>query len=151
MKIRDVAGRPAERVSENIKGDKASRPDTGYISFRDTLNKSRLTNVEERMAGILQEIEEQGQRLTDTLNLKDLLIFRERVREFIDEAVHGMLKYSKESVLDRRGRHKIYALVKKVNRELEELTAQMMEEQKDRIKILEKVDSIRGLLIDLYT
>lgn len=151
MKIRDVSGRSAERISEKVKGDNVDGPISGHVNFKDVLNESQTANVEERIANLLQDMEEQGQKLARSLNIKDLLIFKKKVRDFIDEAVHGMLRFSKESVMDRRGRHKIYALVKKINHELEGLTDQMMEEQKDRIKILEKIDSVKGLLVDLYT
>jgi len=151
MKIRDVADSSVERIGEKVKGEKADRAVTSHTSFKETLDKSQIACMEERIAILLKDMEDQGQKLARSLNLKDLLLFRKKVKDFMGEAVHGMLRFSKESVLDRRGRHKIYALVKKINKELEELTEHMMKEQKDRIKILEKIDSIRGLLIDLYT
>jgi hypothetical protein len=53
--------------------------------------------------------------------------------------------------MDKKGRHRVYSLVKRINKELEELTQDMVGGQRDRFKILEKADNIRGLLIDLYT
>jgi len=89
--------------------------------------------------------------MANTLNLKELMLYKTKVKAFMEEAIEGMFKYTSSSTMDRRGRHKIYALVKRINLELEELTKDMLGGQKDSFKILEKADNIRGLLIDLYT
>jgi hypothetical protein len=151
MKIREVGTGHAGAVPARGSDERAEKSRTETNIFKDNLARAHSERLEERIASLMKEIEEQGQRLTETLNLKDLLAFKKKVREFMEEAVDGMLKYSKSSVLDRRGRHKIYVLVKKVNHDLEELTEKMMSGQKDKLEILKKVDSIRGLLVDLYT
>jgi uncharacterized protein YaaR (DUF327 family) len=52
--------------------------------------------------------------------------------------------------LDRRGRHKVFAVIKKVNEELDDLTREVLTDEKDRIKILKKLDDIKGLILDLF-
>jgi len=64
--------------------------------------------------------------------------------------MNNSLKFSKQSHFDRRGRHKIYALVKKVNAKVEELSRELLKEEKDNIKILENIGNIKGMLLDMY-
>jgi len=52
---------------------------------------------------------------------------------------------------DRRGRQKAYTLVKTVDEKLESLTEDVRQGQERQLDILEKLDSIRGMLVDLYT
>lgn len=151
MKVRDISGSSAGKMGGRIKEGKIDKPGVEQASFKESLAKSYEDDLEERMSRLLQDIEEQGRKLASSLNLKDLLLFKKKIREFLEEAVSGMFKFSKRSVIDRKGRHRIYALVKRINQEMEELTQEMMKGQKDRLGILQKIDSIRGLLIDLYT
>ncbi|MBA1334784.1 MAG: hypothetical protein HPY66_0404 [Firmicutes bacterium] len=151
MKIREVGSGHSGAIPAKGPDEKGDKPRVDTGAFRDNLVKANYERHEERIAALMQEIEKQGERLTQSLNLKDLQAFKRSVRDFMDEAVEGMLKYSKDSVLDRRGRHRIYVIVKKINRNLEELTEKMRSDQRDRLDILKKVDSIKGLLVDLYT
>jgi uncharacterized protein YaaR (DUF327 family) len=83
------------------------------------------------------------------MNLEELLRYKKLVAQFLDKAVHEMFQLNKKSEWDRRGRHNIYALVRKVNEELEKLTEEVIASQKDQLFVLSCVDDIRGLLMDL--
>jgi uncharacterized protein YaaR (DUF327 family) len=52
-------------------------------------------------------------------------------------------------LLDRRGRHRVYALVVKIDEELDNLTEEILSSEKDNLAILQKLDDIRGMLLDL--
>ena len=52
--------------------------------------------------------------------------------------------------MDRRGRHRIYSTVKKINKNLEELTQEILKSEKDHLKILAKIEDIRGLILDIF-
>lgn len=51
--------------------------------------------------------------------------------------------------MDRRGRHRLYATVKKVNTELEVLTEEILKSERDHLKIIGKIEDIRGLILDM--
>ena len=69
----------------------------------------------------------------------------------MNEVVNRSHKFSRENFLDRRGRHRVYGLVKLVDKNLDELAGELVKEEKDHIAILGKVDEIRGLLLDIST
>ena len=84
------------------------------------------------------------------MDFKELKKYKKMVSEFMDEVVKNSLKFSKQSHFDRRGRHKVYALVRKVNAEIEELSREFLKDEKDNIKILESIGNIKGMLLDMY-
>ncbi|MGI6703881.1 MAG: YaaR family protein [Clostridia bacterium] len=151
MKIRDVTGGSPGPVTGKGTGRRATQVEAGQGRFEESLSKERSNRMEERITAMLADIEEQGKRMAGSLSLKDLLAYKSKVKAFMEEAVEGMFKFAKNSTMDRRGRHRIYSLVKRINKQLEELTEEMVGGQRDRFKILEKADNIRGLLVDLYT
>ena len=51
--------------------------------------------------------------------------------------------------MDRRGRHRLYATVKKINESLEELTKEILNNEKDHLKILGRIEDIRGMVLDI--
>ena len=56
-----------------------------------------------------------------------------------------------ENYLDRRGRHRVYGMVRRVDALLDELAQELVKEEKDHLAILNRVDEIRGLLLDIFT
>ena len=69
----------------------------------------------------------------------------------MNEVVNRSHKFSRENFLDRRGRHRVYGIVRLVDKNLDELAEELVKDEKDHINILNKVDEIRGLLIDVST
>lgn len=69
----------------------------------------------------------------------------------MNEVVNRSHKFSRENFLDRRGRHRVYGIVRLVDKNLDELAEELVKDEKDHINILNKVDEIRGLLIDIST
>jgi uncharacterized protein YaaR (DUF327 family) len=53
--------------------------------------------------------------------------------------------------LDRRGRHRVYGIIKLIDENLDELALELIKEEKDTIAVLNRIDEIRGLLLDIFT
>ncbi len=67
----------------------------------------------------------------------------------MNEIVNRSHKFSRENFLDRRGRHRVYGMIKLVDKNLDELAAALIADEKDGIEILSKIDEIQGLLLDI--
>lgn len=104
-----------------------------------------------RLSEMGDRITAQGALVAKRADIVELKRYREMIAEFLNEAVRFMFEYNKKSTLDSRGRHRIFALIKKINKKLEELTHSLLEEQKDNIAILQAIDEIRGMILDLFT
>jgi hypothetical protein len=67
----------------------------------------------------------------------------------MNEVVTNSHEFSRENFLDRRGRHRVYGIIRLVNRELDDLAQDLLTNESKHIDILARVDEIHGLLLDL--
>lgn len=119
-------------------------------SFRFTL----ISNIEEqslqaRLNLLVEEIATQGKRITKHMDVTDMRRYRELIKEFMNEVVNRSHKFSRQNFLDKRGRHRVYGMIKLIDKNLDELALELIKDEKDAIAILSKIDEIRGLLLDL--
>lgn len=121
-------------------------------SFRFTL----LSNIEEhelqaQLTVMMEEITQQGHRLGKRRDIRDMKQYRKLIQEFMNEIVSHSHEFSRENFLDKKGRHRVYGIIRQVNQALDELAEELLAEEKDNISILSKIDEIRGLLLDILT
>lgn len=117
--------------------------------FSFTLDKLDEDSLTERLTGLIDEITVQGKKLGEHMDLRDLKKYRGLITDFINEVVTHSHKFSRENFLDRRGRHRVYGIIKLVNEDLDELAQELLKSEKDHLRILDKTDEIRGLLLDI--
>ena len=112
---------------------------------------SKLENAElyDRLKQMMEDIAAQGDRLAKHIDIKDMKRYRELIKDFVNEVVTNSHQFSRENFLDRRGRHRVYGLVKLVDKKLDDLAQELMKEEKSGLNILAKVDEIKGLLLDM--
>lgn len=121
-------------------------------SFKYTL----ISNIEEhelqaRLTFLMEDIVQQGKKLTKHMDVKDMRRYRGLIQEFMNEVVNRSHKFSRENFLDKRGRHRVVGIIRLIDKNLDELAAELIKEEKDHLLILNKVDEIRGLLLDIFT
>jgi uncharacterized protein YaaR (DUF327 family) len=121
-------------------------------SFKFTL----ISNIEEQdlqniLHAMLEEITTEGKKIAKHMDVKDMKHYRELIRGFMNEIVNRSHKFSRENFLDRKGRHRVYAMIKLVDKNLDDLAAELIKDEKDHNAILNKIDEIRGLLLDILT
>lgn len=114
------------------------------------------SNVEDaelnsRLNQLMTQITEQGERIAKHTDIADMKRYRELVKDFMNEVVNRSHEFSRENFLDRRGRHRVYGIVKLVDKNLDDLATELLKDEKDNLTILSKVGEIRGLLIDIST
>jgi len=103
----------------------------------------------EKLKNLLERIDMQSKKLSERMDIGELKRYRSLVKEFLDLSIKNSTKFHKEHTLDSRGRHRIFAIVKKVDAELENLTHEVLKQQKENLNVLAKLDDIRGMLLDL--
>ncbi|KUO76793.1 MAG: hypothetical protein APF77_21230 [Clostridia bacterium BRH_c25] len=150
MKISDIKNHPSSITSTIAREDRRSDITSDRSSFGDTLKKTEEQDLTSRLNRLMHDIEKQGEHLAKSMDIKELKNYKKLISEFMNEVVNNSLKFSKQSSFDRRGRHKVYALVRKVNAKVEELSREFLKEEKDNIKILESIGTIKGMLFDMY-
>ncbi len=120
-------------------------------SFGTRLQRVESDSHQNKIMKIISQIETQAEVLSKKVDIRELKIYKRLVSEFLDSAVNNSHKFFKENKLDRRGRHRVYAIVKQINQNVEDLTQEVLKEEKDNLLILQKLDDIRGLILDIST
>ena len=74
-----------------------------------------------------------------------------RIKDFMNEIVNRSHSFSRENFLDRKGRHRVYGIIRLVDQNLDELAQELVKDEQDHLAILNKIGEIRGLLLDIFT
>jgi hypothetical protein len=151
MPLRINSKTPSRTTTSAPETEARPKVDSTQRPFSLDLSKEAGQQARERLEELLGKIQQQGKRLGQTPTFSELKSYRELVKKFMSEAVGQMYKVESGSGWDRRGRQKTHTLVKKIDETLEALTEDVKQGQERQLAILEKMDSIRGMLVDLYT
>ena len=144
MKINQVLQtQQVEQVQQQQKADG---------SFKFTLaSHIEEAQLQERLTAMMEEITMQGEKLAKHRDVKDMKRYRGLIKEFLNEIVNRSHEFSRENFLDRKGRHRVYGIIRLVDKNLDELAQELVKDEKDNLSILEKIGEIRGLLLDIFT
>ena len=118
--------------------------------FSTELADQESSMSREAMDRLLEQIDEQGARLSKSPTYEELRSYRSLIQSFIGEAVDGMYELHTQAGWDRLGRQKIYTSVRKIDKKLEEMAEKIRLGQASQLDIIASHDAIRGLLVDLY-
>ncbi len=121
-------------------------------SFKFMLASSiEEAELQTKINNLMDSITKQGDLLAKHMDIRDMRKYRELVKDFLNEVVYRSHKFSRENFLDRRGRHRVYGLIKLIDANLDEIAQELMKDEKDHLSILSKIGEIRGLLLDILT
>lgn len=144
IRVNDVTSAQQVETKSNVA--------SGDESFKFTLiSNIEEKDLQEKLKSMIQDISEQGDKIAKHMDIKDMKRYRELVKGFMNEITSRSHEFSRENFLDRRGRHRVYGIVKLVDKNLDDLAAELMKEEKDHLAIVGKIDDIRGMLIDIAT
>ena len=144
IKVKDIA--PANQTTP-VKAQEKSDD-----SFKFTLiSNIEEKDLQEKLGNMMQEITEQGEKIAKYMDIRDMKKYRELVKGFLNEVVNRSHKFSRGNFLDRRGRHRVYGIVKMVDENLDNLARELVKDEKDHLAIVGAIDDIRGLLLDIST
>ena len=121
-------------------------------TFKFTLvSRIEEQELQNALANMMEEITRQGDKLAKHRDIKDMKRYRALIKDFMNEVVNRSHAFSRENFLDRRGRHRVYGIIRLVDETLDELAKELVKDEKDHIAILGKIGEIRGLLLDIFT
>ena len=107
--------------------------------------------LQERLSGLMEQITMEGEKLAKRKDLRDMKHYRGLVKEFMNEIISRSHSFSRENFLDRRGRHRVYGIIRLIDQNLDQLAQELVKDEQDNLAILEKIGEIRGLLLDIFT
>lgn len=126
--------------------------ETGDGNFKFTLTSAiGEAELQQRLNGLLEDITKQGNLIAQHMDIRDMKRYRGLIKDFLNEVVNRSHKFSRENFLDRKGRHRVYGIVKLVDKNLDELAEELVKDESDHITILDRIGEIAGLLLDIFT
>lgn len=136
--------------SAPIEQAKQAQASDGTFKFMLASNIQE-SELQEKLSLLMEEITHEGEKLAKRRDVKDMKHYRGLVKSFLNEVVTHSHSFSRENFLDRRGRHRVYGIIRLVDENLDQLAQELMKDEKDNLAILEKIGEIRGLLLDIFT
>lgn len=147
MKVSNMGARSSFLVGEHEANSKVGRK---ISPFSSELTHSQDEILLDRLNELLEKIDKQGAKLTQTPTYSELKSYRDLVKTFVGEAVSRMYTINSQTGWDRQGRQKVYTTIKKVDTVLESMTEEIRTGQATNLSIVAKQDAIRGMLVDMY-
>ena len=145
----DIKVNQAVPVSQVQQSENAAQTD-GSFKFM-LASHIEEHDLQVRLSSMMQEITRQGDRISKKMDVRDMKKYRALIKEFMNEGVSRSHKFSRENFLDRKGRHRVYGIIRQVDDTLDELARELVKDEKDHIAVLNKIDEIRGLILDIFT
>ena len=129
-------------------GDPVAKPVTTK-SFADTMQQQDGHSSQQELQQRLQDIYRQGERLSKSMTVRELRLYRTMVKRFLEDTVRKGISLRDARGWDRRGRSKRYRLVEEIDSTLLELADELLQSEQGKMELLHKVGEIRGMLINL--
>lgn len=145
MQITDIKMPTLREIStaNNVKAEK---------SFKFTLlSQIEAGELQDKLTEMIQDITKQGQKIAEHMDIRDLKVYRSMISNFLNEVVANSHQFSRENFLDRRGRHRVYGVIRQVNDKLDELAKELISSEKNQVDILDRIGEIQGLVLDIAT
>jgi len=124
---------------------------TAEVPFKFVLSSQvEDAELQQRLVAMMEEITMQGDKIKKKMDIRDMKHYRSLIKDFMNEVVNRSHEFSRENFLDRRGRHRVYGIIRRVDEALDELAQELVKEETDALSILSRIDEIRGLLLDIF-
>jgi len=124
-----------------------SKNSKSKLDFSDSFNQTNRSKTKEELDAYIKEIKTTGERIAITQNYTDVIKYKQVIKGYLKSIVDYVYDLNKnDSFWDKN----YFTTVKTVNEKLEEVTKELMYEQKENIDVAAKIDEINGLLIDIY-
>ena len=93
--------------------------DTGDAFKFTLISNIEEASLKERLNLMLEDIVQQGKKIAKRTDISEMRQYRQLIKEFLNEVVNRSHQFSRENFLDRRGRHRVYGIVKLIDKNLD--------------------------------
>lgn len=124
-----------------------SKNNKSKLDFSDSFNQTNRSKTKEELELYIKEIKKTGDRLSVTQNYTDVVKYKQAIKGYLKSIVDYVYTLNKkDSFWDTN----YFTTVNTVNEKLEEITKELIYDQKNNINVAAKIEEINGLLIDIY-
>ncbi len=116
-------------------------------SFSSSLNLANREQSDQRLKQMLDDIDKLGKKLNSTRSVGDARAYKLKIQEYLSFIVKNIYVLRREPGPFNYG---IHIRIEIINQKLDELTKELIQEQQETINLANKIEEIRGLLVDVY-
>ena len=140
----------AAQSSISVEQTQSVQPTDGTFKFM-LASHIQEAELQEKLQTLMEEITMQGEKLSKRRDVKDMKHYRGLIKAFLNEVVVHSHSFTRENFLDRRGRHRVYGIIRLIDENLDQLAQELMKDEQDNLAILNRIGEIQGLLLDIFT
>lgn len=116
-----------------------------HAGFKQQLAYYGSQDQSDSLERLVGEVDAQAKRLLNNPTMSELAAYREQVRKFMKAVADKLGKLEKRT--DRRNRTLV--VIRSLDEKLENLTKAVLDDQERGLDLLERLNEIRGILLDL--
>ncbi len=126
------------------------------VSFTPKVESFRqeLTNIQNTSSAeidvLAKNVEAAGVTLAGQTSLANLENYKSALQKLLQKVAQNY-GLNSEQILNSRGQHRILIAIHKIEATLNDLSAELTAKNVNNVKVLTKIDTIKGLLVDLFT
>ncbi len=133
-------------LPERVRGARVDGVDEPFSEIFVRLSGGSLN---EELESFLGKLDAQAELIIRSRRLEEVARYRDLVSQFVSVVVNRSFRAEEHTAFDRRGRHRLFVLVRQIDDELEKLARLVFERQAGSVEILAKLGEVRGLVVDL--
>ncbi|MBO8137276.1 MAG: YaaR family protein [Desulfotomaculum sp.] len=119
----------------------------GKKSFSNLLDMAHQDNTRQQLLQMLNKIKEIGNKLKVQVTEPVIAEYKQLIAEYLSYVLKNFYVLRKHRSLDYST---LYTRIEIIDKEVDELTKKLLNDQKENIDIVASLDKIIGLLIDIY-
>lgn len=136
-------------LKSELSTTEADRRPVQQKNFTDVFQQQSEQKTIDELNRQIKDIQQQGDRLSKSMTVRELAIYRNMIKRFLEETARRGVILKETKGWDRRGRGKRYKLLDEIDAALLNMADDLLDSEQGRIDLLSRVGEIRGLLINL--
>lgn len=115
--------------------------------FSESFMKSYKSATKEELESYIKDIKKKGNKLILSKSYIDIKNYKSTIKNYLKAVVDYTYILNKNIGF---WENQYYSTVETINEQLESLTNELLSEEKENLDISSTIDTIQGLLIDIY-
>ena len=147
MRVNPAGNDPSQSIKneKRIKGSHGRYSKIENKGFTDFL----LEEEERDISSLMSDIMQSGNEFSRSPTEENFENYKKKVKEFLKLIEKRLYRINELASIEER-RAKLYFIVEKVDKELEEISKKLFEMERSTLFYASKIGKINGLLMDIY-
>ncbi|MCD2348635.1 YaaR family protein [Clostridium guangxiense] len=134
-------------IRRNTSIKKESKTITTKKDFSRSFNFAQQKKSQQQLKQMQEDIKKKGNRLAITKCFADVNAYKNLIKEYLESVLSYMYSIKKDISFWQT---QYFITVDTIDKKLEELTQQIMDEEREKLNIASTIDDITGLIVDMY-